>query len=135
MLLLQRRIADTLVGRQGRRSWLLRAGMFATGVYGGYFGAAVSVLVLALLAVTIDETLPRLNALKVPLAGAMNLASGLLFAFLAPVHWGYVLVLAPSTLAGGRLGASFARHIPVQTLRVVVVVLGVGAAAWLQFSQ
>jgi uncharacterized membrane protein YfcA len=135
MLLLQRRIADSLVGRQGRQSWLLRAGMFATGVYGGYFGAAVSVLILALLAVTIADTLLRLNALKVPLAGAMNLVSGVLFAFLAPVHWGYVLVLAPSTLVGGRAGASLARHIPAQALRLVVVVLGLGAAAWLEFSQ
>ncbi|HWF56975.1 MAG TPA: sulfite exporter TauE/SafE family protein [Candidatus Dormibacteraeota bacterium] len=135
MLLLQRRIADSLVGRQGRQAWLLRAGTFATGVYGGYFGAAVSVLILALMAVTIADTLPRLNALKVPLAGTMNLVSGIVFAFLAPVHWGYVLVLAPSTLVGGRVGAALARHIPAQVLRVVVVVLGLGAAAWLEFSQ
>jgi uncharacterized membrane protein YfcA len=46
-----------------------------------------------------------------------------------------VLVLAPSTLVGGRIGASAARHIPAQALRIVVVVLGVGAAAWLQLSQ
>jgi uncharacterized membrane protein YfcA len=135
MLLLQRRIAETLVGRHGGRSWLLRVGMLGTAVYGGYFGAAVSVLVLALLAVTVEDTLPRLNALKVPLAGVMNLVAGIVFAFFAPVHWLFVLVLAPSTLVGGRLGASAARHIPAQALRIVVVVLGLGAAAWLQLSQ
>jgi uncharacterized protein len=135
MLLLQRRIGRTLAGRQGRRSWLLRVGMLGTAVYGGYFGAAVSVLVLALLAVTVDDALPRLNALKVPLAGAMNLVSGIVFAIFAPVHWLYVLVLAPSTLVGGRMGASAARRIPDQPLRLVVVVLGLVAAAWLQFSQ
>jgi uncharacterized protein len=135
MLLLQRRIAVGLAGRQGRRTWLLRAGMLGTAVYGGYFGAAVSVLVLALLAVTVSDTLPRMNALKVPLAGAMNLVSGIIFAVFAPVHWLYVLVLAPATLVGGRIGASASRRIPDQPLRIVVVVLGLGAAAWLQFTN
>jgi uncharacterized protein len=134
MLLLQRRIARTLAGRRGQRTWMLRAGMLGTAVYGGYFGAAVSVLVLALLAVTVDDTLPRLNAVKVPLAGAMNLVSGIVFAIFGPVHWVYVLVLAPSTLVGGRLGASLARRIPEQPLRLTVVVLGVVAAAWLEFK-
>jgi uncharacterized membrane protein YfcA len=134
-LLLQHRIANTLVGRRRRRSWLLSGGMAVIAVYGGYFGAAVSVLVLALLAVTMDDTLPRINALKVPLAGAMNLVSGIVFAFFAPVHWLYVLVLAPAALVGGRIGASLARRIPVRPLRLGVVALGLVAAAWLQFSQ
>ncbi|MGH7721398.1 MAG: sulfite exporter TauE/SafE family protein [Candidatus Dormibacteria bacterium] len=135
MLLLQRRLARSLAGGHGKRFWLLRAGMLVTAVYGGYFGAAVSVLVLALLAVTVIDALPRLNALKVPLAGAMNLVSGIVFAFFAPVHWVYVLVLAPSTLVGGRIGAAAARRIPDQPLRLAVVVLGLVAAAWLEFGK
>ncbi len=135
VLLLQRRIATMLEGGRVRRTWLLRVGMLVTAVYGGYFGAAVSVVVLALLAVTVADSLQRLNAVKVPLAGAMNLVSGIAFAFLAPVHWAYVLVLAPSTFVGGRIGASAARRIPDQPLRLAVVVLGVVAAAWLQFSH
>jgi uncharacterized membrane protein YfcA len=134
VLLLQRRIAGVLLGRQRRQAEVLYAGMFVTGVYGGYFGAAVSVMVLALLAITVDDTLQRLNAVKVPIAGCMNLVAGIAFAIFAPVHWLYVLVLAPSTLVGGRLGASAARHIPDQPLRLSVVLLGVVAAAWLQFS-
>ncbi len=58
--------------------------MLLTAVYGGYFGAAVSIVVLALLAVTVKDTLHRLNAVKVPLAGSMNLVSGIVFAFFAP---------------------------------------------------
>ena len=106
-----------------------------TAVYGGYFGAAVSVLVLALFAVTIDDSLQRLNALKVPFAGAMNLVSGLVFAIFGPVHWVYVLALAPATLVGGRIGASLARRVPDQPLRIAVVVLGLGAAVWLQLTR
>jgi uncharacterized membrane protein YfcA len=135
VLLLQRRIATMLEGRRGGRTWLLRAGMLVTAVYGGYFGAAVSVIVLALLAVTVDDTMHRLNAIKVPLAGTMNLVSGIAFALFGPVHWAYALVLAPSTLVGGRIGAAAARRIPAQPLRYAVIVLGLIAAAWLQFSR
>ncbi|MEO8898867.1 MAG: sulfite exporter TauE/SafE family protein [Candidatus Dormibacter sp.] len=135
VLLAQRPLARVLDKRGRSRSSLLRAGLFVTAVYGGYFGAAVSVLVLALLAVTIGDSLQRLNALKVPLTGAMNLVSGIVFAFFGPVHWVYVLALAPATLVGGRIGASMARRVPDQPLRIAVVSLGLGAAAWLQFTR
>lgn len=136
VLLVQDRIAALVAaGSRRRRVWLLRAGLVVTAVYGGYFGAGVSVVVLALLAVTVSDSLQRLNAAKVPLAAAMNVVSGALFAIFAPVHWLYVLVLAPSTLVGGRIGAAAARHVPDRPLRLTVVVLGVVAAAWLQFSR
>jgi hypothetical protein len=135
VLLAQRPLARVLEKRRRSRSSLLGAGLFVAAVYGGYFGAAVSVLVLAILAVTIDDAMQRLNALKVPLAGAMNLVSGVAFAIFGPVHWGYVLVLAPATLVGGRVGASAARRVPDQPLRLVVVVVGLGAALWLQLSR
>lgn len=135
VLLVQRPLARALDKQRRTRSSLLRAGLFVTAVYGGYFGAAVSVLVLALFAVTIDDALQRLNALKVPFAGAMNMVSGIAFAFFGPVHWGYVLALAPATLVGGRIGASVARRVPDQPLRIAVVVLGLAAAAWLQLSR
>ena len=135
VLLVQRPLGRLLADRGRSRSTVLRVGAFVTAVYGGYFGAAVSVVVLALLVVTIDDTLQRLNALKVPFTGAMNLVSGIVFAMVAPVHWMYVLVLAPATLVGGRLGAFAARRVPDQPLRVAIVVLGLIAAGWLQFSR
>jgi uncharacterized membrane protein YfcA len=135
VLLLQQRLTTMLEGARTGRAWVLRIGMFLTAVYGGYFGAAVSIVVLALLAVTVEDTLHRLNAAKVPLAGAMNLVSGIAFAFFAPVHWAFALVLAPSTLVGGRVGAVAARRIPAQPLRYAVIALGLVAAAWLQVSH
>ncbi|HSP65325.1 MAG TPA: sulfite exporter TauE/SafE family protein [Candidatus Deferrimicrobium sp.] len=135
MLLLQQRLTTLLADAGRGRAWLLRVGMFLTAVYGGYFGAAVSIVVLALLAVTVHDTLHRLNAIKVPLAGTMNLVSGIAFALFAPVHWAFALVLAPSTLVGGRVGAMAARRIPAQPLRYAVIVLGLIAAAWLQLSH
>lgn len=135
VLLAQPWLARTLERRHRGRAVLLRAGIVGAAVYGGYFGAAVSVLVLAILAVTIDDTVQRLNALKVPFAGVMNLVSGLAFALLAPVHWLYVLVLAPATLVGGRIGAAAARRVPDRPLRLAVVVAGTAAAVWLWVSQ
>lgn len=135
IVLAQRPLARFLAARARGRSAVLRGGILATSIYGGYFGAAVSVIVFAVLAVTIDDTLQRLNALKVPLAGVMNLVSGIVFAAVAPVHWLYVLVLAPATLVGGRIGASLARRVPEQPLRVIVVVLGLTAAVWLEVTR
>jgi uncharacterized membrane protein YfcA len=135
VLIAQRPLARLLAERRQSRSTFLRAGILATAVYGGYFGAGVSVVVLAVFAVTIDDTLQRLNALKVPFAGTMNLVSGIVFAVVAPVHWVFVAVLAPATLLGGRIGATAARRVPDQPLRVTVVVLGLAAATWLQVRR
>lgn len=135
VLLAQPWLARVLEARQRSRSSVLRGGIFVAAVYGGYFGAAVSLLVLAVLAVAIDDALQRTNALKVPLAGTMNLVSGIAFAVLAPVHWGFVVVLAPATLLGGRLGATAARRVPDQPLRLVVVLLGLAAAVWLEVTR
>lgn len=135
VLLAQPWLARTLQRRHRGRAVLLRAGIVLAAVYGGYFGAAVSVVVLAILAVTIDDTVRRLNALKVPFAGVMNLVSGIAFALLAPVHWLYVLVLAPATLIGGRVGASAARRVPDRPLRFAVVGAGTAAAVWLWVSR
>jgi uncharacterized membrane protein YfcA len=135
VLVVQGPLARLLADRGRSRSTLLRVGIFVTAVYGGYFGAGVSVVVLALLAVTIADSMQRLNALKVPFAGTMNLVSGIVFAVVAPVQWLYVLVLAPATLLGGRIGASAARRVPDQPLRLTVVALGLVAAGWLQLSR
>ena len=65
----------------------LLAGVFGAGVYGGYFGAAQGVLLLALLGICLDDDLQRQNAVKNVLATVANLVSGLVFAVVAPVSW------------------------------------------------
>lgn len=134
-LYFQRGIAAWLDRGPRTRTVPLVAGVLAAAVYGGYFGAAVSVIILAILAITVDDSLPSLNALKVPLSGTMNLVSGIAFIFFAPVHWVFIAALAPSTLVGGRLGAALARRVPEHGLRLAVVVLGTAGAVWLEVSQ
>jgi len=62
-------------------------GVFASGVYGGYFGAAQGILLLAILGLSLDDDLQRINALKVVLSGLVNLVSGIVFVFVAHVAW------------------------------------------------
>ena len=88
-----------------RDSWPLWLGVLATGIYGGYFGAAQGVLLLGLMGVLLTESLQRINAVKNVLAMLANLASGIVFVFVAHVAWPAVLLVA----AGPRSAASWAR--------------------------
>lgn len=101
----------------------------ATGVYGGYFGAAQGILLIALLGVLLDDDVHRLNALKNVLVGLVNGTAAVLFTILwltrdAPVSWPAVLVLAAGALVGGLLGGRFGRLLPPAVLRGLIVVIG-----------
>jgi uncharacterized membrane protein YfcA len=102
--------------------------VFGTGVYGGYFGAAQGVILLALLGITIpDEDLQRLNALKNVLAALVNGVAAVIFLFFASVAWLPVLLLAVGSAAGGQLGANIGRRLSPAMLRGVIVVVGLAA--------
>jgi uncharacterized membrane protein YfcA len=94
-------------------------------IYGGYFGAGLSVIVLAVLALFLDDTLTRLNALKQAVAFSVNIAAAILFVFSGEVVWPVALVMAVGALLGGALGGRLAGRIKPQTLRWIVVTIGV----------
>jgi len=101
--------------------------IFGTGVYGGYFGAAQGVLMLALMGILMDESLQRINAVKNVLAALVNLAAGIVFVFVADVAWLVVLLLAGGSIVGGVLGARVGRRMPAIWLRGVIVAVGIAA--------
>jgi uncharacterized membrane protein YfcA len=101
----------------------------AANVYGGYFGAGASVIVLAALGLSYTDTLPRLNALKQALSLVTNCAAALLFAASGPVDWHIVPALAAGALVGGAWGGRLGRRLSPRLLRGVVVLLGLIAAA------
>jgi uncharacterized protein len=105
----------------------LLVAMFGTGIYGGYFGAAQGVLMVALMGILMEETLQRINAVKNVLASIVNLASGIVFVFVAEVAWLAVLLLAAGSIVGGQLGAKVGRRLPAVWLRGVIVVVGLAA--------
>src|SRR5512138_2243407 len=94
-------------------------------VYGGYFGAGLSVIVLSALGITLEDTLTRLNALKQAVAFAVNVAAAIFFLFSGQVVWAAALVMAVGALIGGTLGGRLAGRIQPSTLRWTVVTIGV----------
>ena len=93
-------------------------------VYGGYFGAGLSVIVLSALGLTLDDSLTRLNALKQAVAFTVNLAAAVFFLFSGQVLWTAALVMAVGALLGGVLGGRLARYVKPSTLRWTVVLIG-----------
>ncbi len=108
--------------------------LFGVAVYLGYFGAAGGVLVLAMLAATLTESLIRVNAIKNVTSGAANLVAAIIFALYAPVDWAFVPPLAAGFLIGGYTGQRLVRHLPAGVLRVVVALIGLGLAVKLGLS-
>jgi hypothetical protein len=112
----------------------LLAGIFATSVYGGYFGAAQGVLHIAFLGIFLPENLQTINGLKNVLGALVNLTAAVLFVVVADVDWPVAIVLAVGATIGGQVGATVGRRLSAQVLRVVIVVVGLAVAAWLALS-
>jgi len=118
---------EALGGMPHHGTWWVWPGVFVTGVYGGYFGAAQGVLLMAVMGTGIDESLQRLNAVKNVLAAIVNAVAGLIFALVADVDWWVVLLIGIGSVIGGQLGATVGRRLPGAWLRVVIVVVGLVA--------
>ncbi|WNV91608.1 sulfite exporter TauE/SafE family protein [Umezawaea sp. Da 62-37] len=126
---LNRKLSERTAERPADGGLLLWFGVFAAGIYGGYFGAAQGVLVMGMMGVLVTEHLQRLNALKNVLTAFVNLVAGILFIFIAHVAWLPVLLLAVGSVVGGQIGAKVGRKLPPVALRAVIVVVGLAAIA------
>lgn len=107
------------------RQWLVGLPVGLAAVYGGYFGAGLSVIVLAVLGLTLEDTLTRLNALKQAVSFSVNMAAAIFFVFSGKVLWAVALVMAVGALLGGNLGGRLAGRVKPSTLRWMVVTIGV----------
>ncbi len=125
---LLRRALDKDSAHPRARPVLLVAGVFAASVYGGYFGAAMGVMFLAVLGLALPVTLAHTNGMRAILSMVVNGVAAVVFLIHGGLAWAAVGWLALGALAGGYLGARLALVLPVPALRVVVVVIGVGTA-------
>jgi uncharacterized membrane protein YfcA len=114
-----------------RDPWWLAPGTFAIGIYGGYFGAAAGVLLLAMYLLGTGETLPRGNAMKNVVLGVANAVAAVGFIVFASIAWSAALPLAIGLFFGGRLGPRVVRRAPQAALRRVIAVAGLGLAVYL----
>jgi uncharacterized protein len=106
----------------------LYLGILATGIYGGYFGAAQGVILLALLGTFVVDELQRLNATKNALAVVINGVAAVFFVVRGHVDWAVAVCIAIGSIAGGQLGGAFGRRLPAPALRAVAVAIGAAVA-------
>jgi uncharacterized membrane protein YfcA len=105
------------------------AGILLAALYGGYFGAAAGVMMLAVLTQTTAQPLPRLIALKNVLLFAANAVAALWFVIAGPVDWSAAVPIGVGFFLGGRLGPSVVRRAPAGPLRLFIAVSGLVVAA------
>ena len=135
LLAAQPRVRAWVAGRRRdaaapRHPAWVAAPIFAAAIYGGYFGAGLSVIILAVLGVTLDDDLTRLNALKQAIAFAVNVAAALFFVFSGRVVWPVALVMAAGAIAGGVTGGRVAGQIAPALLRRLVVTIGLSVGLY-----
>lgn len=131
MVVLQPRLNRMLAERArgpGRRDHVFTLlALYATGVYGGYFGAAQGILLLGILGLALAQDLHRTNALKNVLSSLINGVAGVFFIVAAHVEWGPAAIIAGSSILGGQIGARYGRRLPARALRGLIVVVGAAA--------
>ena len=133
LVVLQPRLSRRLAGEPDASSRVapggvgLHAGVYGSGIYGGYFGAAQGVLLIGLLGVFLHEDLQRINAAKNVLAALVNGTAAAVFVVVAEVAWEAAALIAVGSVVGGQLGASIGRRVPSPALRALIVVVGVVA--------
>ncbi len=134
LLAAQPRIAAAARRRREHASPALHAAVFAATVYGGYFGAGLGIMLLAILGVLVDDGLQRLNALKGVLSLLVAVVTAAGFAVFGPVAWDAAAIVGVTCLIGGALGVGVARRLSAAVLRGAVVVYGVAVAIVLLVS-
>jgi uncharacterized membrane protein YfcA len=105
------------------------------GIYGGYFGAGIGILMLSSLAFMGIPDIHRMNALKSILAALMNGATAVIFIAEGVVAWRYAVLMAIASILGGYFGARTARRLPVTTVRSIVIAIGFGVAAYTLYRR
>jgi uncharacterized protein len=115
-------------GRTHSDPWWLPAVTFTVGIYGGYFGAAAGVLLLATYLLATGEGLPRSNALKNVVLGLANLVAAIGYIVLTSIAWSAGIPLAIGLLIGGMLGPRVVRRAPQTLLRRIIAIAGIGLA-------
>ena len=130
-----RRVVGQPRALAGGRPALRAHVMVAIGsLYGGYFNAALGVILVAGLALVLDETMARVSALKNLISAVVGVTAVVVFALFGPVDWLAALVVAPATIVGGQVGAQIARRVPGGVLKAAIVVFGTTIGLYLLWS-
>jgi uncharacterized membrane protein YfcA len=119
--------AETRGGIPDHGVWWVWPAVAAAGVYGGYFGAAQGVLLMAILGIGVADSMQRHTATKNVLALLVNAVAAVVFIAVADIDWVVAGLIALGSVAGGQIGAGVGRRLPPVLLRAVIAVVGVVA--------
>jgi uncharacterized membrane protein YfcA len=122
----QRKLKTADAGTRHSTRWLAGAILFqlCVGIYGGYFGAGIGILMLAALSILGLQDIHEMNSLKVVFGGSINGIAALYFIYAGMVEWPYVLIMAAGAILGGFLGAGTARKLGRTAVRRIVIAIG-----------
>jgi uncharacterized membrane protein YfcA len=134
LMAFQERLRELAGGGRKNSTVLMQLAVFGCGVYGGYFNAAMGVLLIAFLSLVLDEPLRRISALKNVFSAVVGTTTVLVYSIFGPVNWAAVAVLAPATIVGGYVGARLARKMPSEVLRWTIVAFTVIVAVVLMIT-
>ncbi|HTE55135.1 MAG TPA: sulfite exporter TauE/SafE family protein [Kofleriaceae bacterium] len=132
LVIIQPRLTRRLRERGGvarHARWMLPGGLFATSMYGGYFGAAQGVLFMAVLGILLTDDLQQANAVKNVLAAIVNGAAAVLFIIASEPDWAVAGLLAGGSIVGGQIGALAGKRLPPLALRLVIIAIAITAIA------
>lgn len=126
----QRLLKTADAGAHKSTKWLVGALLFqlAVGIYGGYFGAGIGILMLAALSILGMNDIHEMNSLKVVFGGTINGIAAAYFIWAGMVKWPYVLIMAVAAIIGGYGGAGAARKLGRTAVRRIVIAIGFGMA-------
>ena len=126
----QRQLGTGDAATRQTTKWLVGGLLFqlAVGLYGGYFGAGIGILMLAALSILGLQDIHEMNSLKVVLGGAVNGIAAVYFIWARMVYWPYVVIMAVASILGGYLGAGAARKLGRTAVRRLVIAVGLGMA-------
>ena len=114
--------------------WLVNGGgfllLFLAALYGGYFGAGVSVIIIAVLGLLYDDSLVSLNILKLIISFSVNLTASVYFIFTGAIEWALVVIMSIGSVCGGLVGGTFVEMVHPELFRWIIVGLGLCISAW-----
>jgi len=124
------RLAAWAGGDHGGGLAALVTTQFVIGIYGGYFGGGIGILMLAMLGVYGMTDLHAMNGMKTVLSGCMNIVAAAIFVLARAVWWREALIMLAAAVVGGWIGPWLARRVPLPALRVFVVAVGMAMSGY-----
>ena len=104
--------------------------LFLAALYGGYFGAGVSVIIIAVLGLLYDDSLVSLNILKLIISFSVNLAASVYFIFTGKIEWALVVIMSIGSVCGGLVGGTFVEMVHPELFRWIIIGLGLCISGW-----